>query len=64
MKNSNIEITETGIRIKVFGIPYVATEKELDESIHLLMGLLEKVQSIRKEKEGLLKAAQERFLSG
>lgn len=53
VKNSSYELTETGVRFKIFGIPYSLSEQDLDEAICFLMRMLERVKMIRKEKESL-----------
>lgn len=60
-KNSSYEVLETGVRFKVFGIPYDVNEEELDAAIHFLMRLLERVQMIRKEKNDLTKKINSPF---
>jgi len=55
LNNSSYEILETGVRFKVFGISYPVSEEDLDNAIHFLMRLLERVQMIRKEKNDLTK---------
>ncbi len=58
IKNATYEITENGIKFKIFGITYTATEQQLDEGIHFLMRLLEKMQRVRKEKQHLTEGSQ------
>lgn len=53
IKNATYEITEDGVRFKVFGIPYFLTEKELADVILSLMNFVERIKIIRKEKERL-----------
>lgn len=63
-KNSSCEVTENGVRFKVFGISYPCTEEQLDEAICFLMRLLERVRMIRKEKQDLQKQSSSRFTTG
>ena len=53
LKNTHYEITESGIRLKVFGIPYSMTEEGLDQAIHFLMRVLERMRILKKEKADL-----------
>ncbi len=55
IKNATYELTENGIRIKVFGIPYTANLEQLDQAISFLMRLSERIKMIQKEKERLEK---------
>ena len=64
VKSSTYELTETGVRFKVFGIPYSLSEQDLDEAICFLMRMLERVRMIRKEKEDLQKQSSLRVTNG
>jgi hypothetical protein len=64
IKSSSIEIKENGVNFKVFGIPYFCHEEQLDEVIHFLMRLYERIKMIRKEKEALQRQSSSHFTSG
>ena len=52
-KNISYEVAEEGIRLKIFGIPYFLSEKDLDWVVSFLMRLVERMKMIRKEKDDL-----------
>ncbi len=55
VKNATYEITEDGVRFKVFGIPYYLSERDLEKVILSLTNFLERIKIIRKEKRDLWK---------
>ena len=55
IKASTYEVTEDGVRFKVFGIPYLLSEDDLDGTIAFLMRMLERIRFMKKEKEDLKK---------
>ncbi len=55
INNSTYEIGEGGVRFKVFGIPYLLNENDLDRMISFLMRMRERLLFIKKEKEDIFK---------
>ena len=53
LRNSSYELTENGVNLKFYGIPYLCTEEKLEWIIHFLMRLCERIQMIRREKKDL-----------
>ena len=61
IRNVGYELLENGIRVKIFGIPYLVNENDLDTAISFLMRLSERMKMIRKEKERLIENQKEQI---